>query len=121
MRGLVIAAVPTAALIAIWLADGRSWTALGLGMPIGGQIGLGVAAVGLVVMGVVMRRQMTAPGGPPKVGGDLFPTTPRERTMFLIMGVALGVAWELLYRGYLLWMPVGRRLVWGPRSRGSIC
>jgi membrane protease YdiL (CAAX protease family) len=104
LRGIVIASVPTAALVAIWLGDGRSWTALGLGLPIGGVIGLGVAAIGLFAMGVLMRRQMTAPGGPPKVAGDLFPTTARERAMFLVMGLVLGVAWELLYRGYLLWM-----------------
>jgi membrane protease YdiL (CAAX protease family) len=104
VRGMAIAVVLTVAMLAIWLGDGRSWTALGLGLPLPGLIGLGLAVVGLVGMGVLMRRQMTAAGGPPKVASDLLPTTPNERRMFLVMGVVLGVAWELLYRGYLLWM-----------------
>jgi len=102
-RTILIAASPMAALVALWGAEGRSWIALGLGLGLAGAIGLVVAAVALAFMAVLVRRQMTAPGGPPKLPGGILPTTPQERRLALASGLLVGVAWECLYRGYLLW------------------
>ncbi|HZZ69739.1 MAG TPA: CPBP family intramembrane glutamic endopeptidase [Phenylobacterium sp.] len=104
LRTLAIATVPTAGVLAVWILEGRSWIALGLGLPIGGLAGLGVVVLALPVMGVGMRPKAMAGKTPPTAVTDMLPTTPGERLAFIVSTVVSCAAWELLYRGYLLWV-----------------
>lgn len=103
-RGIFLAAVLAALLAADWGMAGRSPALLGLGWPPAtpGLIGLALAALLLVTAAVVVRSAKANPKAA-DAGAAMLPQTPSERRLFLIMVAVLGVAWEALYRGYLIW------------------
>lgn len=103
LRTIALALALTTPVLAVWSYEGRSWAALGLGLPPAGLIGLGVAVVGLAAMAPGMRRPMKAPEGAAKAALELLPTTPTELAGFLAMTLLAAFAWEVLYRGYLMW------------------
>lgn len=104
LRGTAIAVALTAMMAVAWAGGARPPEALGLDLPIGrpGLIGLGIATallLALVVLGAVMkpRAGAKAPDSP------MLPTSPAEWRLFLIAMPVIAIAWELLYRGYLVW------------------
>jgi membrane protease YdiL (CAAX protease family) len=60
----------------------------------------------LVVLGVTMilrpRREPLIDGDDP--GKDIMPQTPSEAILFVVFALVVGCSWEILYRGYLLWL-----------------
>ncbi|HEX3365488.1 CPBP family intramembrane glutamic endopeptidase [Phenylobacterium sp.] len=102
LRTIVMALLLMVPVLAVWIYRGRSWAALGLGLPLAGMIGLGIAVIGLAAMAPGMRRMKAADGRPP-AALDLLPTTRTELAGFVIMSLLIGFSWEVLYRGYLLW------------------
>lgn len=104
LRGTAIAVALSAMLAVAWAGGARQLDSLGLDLPIGrpGLIGLGIAAallLTLVVLGAVIkpRAGAKAPDSP------MLPITQTEWRLFLISMPVIAVAWELLYRGYLVW------------------
>lgn len=88
-----------------WVAAARPVGALGLGTPVTAPAlaGLGVAAVLLVLLAVVARRQRDRPLQAASAARPaLLPDTPAERRLFVLLAIAVGFGWELLYRGFLL-------------------
>ena len=106
-RSIAIALTLAGALVFIWLVNARSFEALGFDVPISlvGMIGLAIACV---VLGVLAAVSLNAPKrtdpGKPDMPVRMMPRNARERVAFVIFGLVLGIAWEMLYRGYLLWL-----------------
>lgn len=105
MRGTAIALALTAMMAVAWAGSARPLAALGLDLPVSkpGLIGLGIAAVlllALAVMGLTVKPR-GKPAAPPP--GSPMPETPAEWRLFLMSVPIIAVAWELLYRGYLVW------------------
>jgi membrane protease YdiL (CAAX protease family) len=104
-RGTAIAVVLTAMMAAAWASAARPLASLGLDIPVSrpGLIGLGIAAallLALLVMGVTVKPRGKSATPPPD---SPMPETPAEWRLFLISMPVIAVAWELLYRGYLVW------------------
>ena len=100
-----------AATAGLWLALGRSWTALGVVPRLtGGLVGVGV---GLAIVAVIMVRQQSAASASDESLDRLrermgplermLPATRNELSWFYALAVTAGVCEELLYRGYLIW------------------
>lgn len=88
-----------------WLMTGRSIHALGLGIPTSmpALIGLGLAVVLLAILGLSRRDPSTTLRPDVEaVRRELFPDTPGEMRLFLLVTLAAGAGWEILYRGFLL-------------------
>lgn len=94
-------------LFGIWWWEGRALAQLGLDMPVStiGMIGIAAAAVilGLLAAMILLKRG-TATDAKPPPGADLLPQTAGETRLFLLFSLVVGSGWELLYRGYLLWV-----------------
>lgn len=94
------------ALLMVARIEGINGAELGIGtqLGIGGFIGLAIA---LVVVGGLTAATLLARPDPAKVRrhptNALMPEGPREVRLFLLLTPLVGFAWELLYRGYLLW------------------
>lgn len=80
-----------------------SAAALGLDVNLGtkGTIGLGIAIV--ICFGLIMSIVMTKATKHASDAGDLMPEDRREISYFVGMALVIGFAWEVLYRGFLLW------------------
>ncbi|MGN6268586.1 MAG: CPBP family intramembrane glutamic endopeptidase [Sphingomonas sp.] len=110
-RRAILGALALAALLAAdWVVARRPVAALGLDWPIAraGLIGLAIAITLLIAVAA------TSPGDRRPVDPEraakakqaaamLLPETPGELRLFLLFLALVGVIWELLYRGYLLW------------------
>jgi membrane protease YdiL (CAAX protease family) len=99
-----------AAVVALWLAQGRPWSALLLGVPrpLGLTVGL-VLAVAYVVLGLVQRRAiLSRPALRAQARRQLsdleplVPHTPAERRLWPLAAVTAGICEEVLFRGFLL-------------------
>lgn len=105
-RALLLALALDAALAIDWSIGGRSLVTLGLDTPlsVAGRYGLILAAValGLLALFTATARARGA-AQPPADALDMLPQTPQETRLFLLLSLVLGVSWELLFRGYLLW------------------
>ena len=98
--------------LAIWLATGRSWAALGFGWDIdsGFLLGLALTAAAIVTM---MRQYGDLDSATEKTReslrrqiGDLDFMMPRNSTelgRFYIVSVTAGIVEETLWRGYMFW------------------
>jgi len=98
--------------LAIWLATGRSWVALGFGWEVdtGFLIGLALTAAAIVVM---MRQYGSLDSATEKKRaslrrqiGDLEIMMPRNNTelgRFYAVSATAGVVEETLWRGYMFW------------------
>jgi membrane protease YdiL (CAAX protease family) len=108
LRAMALPGALLAALAAIWVSAGRPAALLGLALPLSqaGLIGLAVAAL---VLAAMVLATFATPQKPRRAakgaaeGADLMPATAAEFAVFVVFAIVLGVAWEALYRGYLLW------------------
>lgn len=101
----------TAAVLALWVWEGRPWQALGLTPPAGWRLLVSVALVGPFVWLVLRQirgvRRLT-PGAAsalrPKFAGVDFmlPHTAAERRWFMVLSTTAGVCEELVYRGFIM-------------------
>lgn len=88
-----------------WFASGRSLVMLGLGPPstLAAMIGLALAVVLLVFMSLLVRRKAaTASPNAEQLHREQLPDTPTEVRLFVVMAFTVGIGWEILYRGFLL-------------------
>lgn len=99
-------------IVALWLANGRAWTALALGLPGGWRFAIPAALVALGVAFLLARwRKIGALSAEkraklaPRLGeiGLILPRDAGERRWFAALSVTAGICEELLYRGYLPW------------------
>ena len=109
-------------IVALWLANGRAWTALGLGISGGWR---SETAAALVALGVaflltrwraigalsVEKRAALAP----RLGeiAAILPRDARERRWFAAVSVTAGTCEELVFRGFLLWALAPWLGTWG--------
>lgn len=102
---IVVVAMLLALLALAWAIAGRSIIDLGLDMPAtpAAWAGLIFAAALLATLGILIKRE-TAPtdANRERPRRESMPETPAERQLFLVLSVAVGCGWELLYRGFLL-------------------
>ena len=106
LQATLLAALLSSILALDWLAAGRSPSMLGLQWPppIAGWIGLGIALVILAGLSVGMWAEKTA-GKRPQTDetAALLPDTKAELWLFVVFSLVIGTAWEVLFRGYLIW------------------
>ncbi len=102
-RTIAIVGVLLALLAADWSLTGRSLASLGLDSPPSpaGWIGLAVA-IALIAGMVVMVRKGPRRGSEADAAA-LMPQSPLEKQVFILFSLMVGIGWELLYRGFLLW------------------
>ncbi|HXD83080.1 MAG TPA: CPBP family intramembrane glutamic endopeptidase [Rudaea sp.] len=98
-----------------WWHHARSLAALGLDVPLsrGGAVGFVIVAIILIAatIFVLVRRFRGAPqkdlSGQAKVSAnESIPRSRAELAGFMVLAVLIGVGWEVLYRGFLLWLLV---------------
>jgi len=101
---LMVAGLLTILCIDWWIA-GRSADALGLGLPTTtpALVGLGVSAGLLALFRFLIwyKREAPAPEAE-RAARQLLPQTASEIRMFVAFSLAVGLGWEVLYRGFLL-------------------
>jgi membrane protease YdiL (CAAX protease family) len=93
-------------LIVDWTSSSRQFALLGFEAPLSlvGLIGLLIA--GAILVALVLGTLATKPAkgaAPSSAAQDLMPQTRSELRLFVLFAVVVGIAWETLYRGYLLW------------------
>lgn len=112
VRTMGMATTLLAALSWVWLGAGRSPEALGFALPPAGEVGLALAA--LLLSGLLLYILLAKPSAKPAPDHvvKLMPSTPRETAVFLLMTLVIGTAWEVLFRGYLLWSLGGWIGIW---------
>ncbi len=101
----------TACVIALWLAFGRpfDFLRLGIGHPRWTAIGLALVAL-YVVFAWVQRRAILGHADVEQIvrrqlgrADALMPHTPREYRLFQFVAITAGICEEVLYRGFVLW------------------
>lgn len=106
-RSMAIASALTAGLAAIWITSGRSAVALGFDWPVTTAGVIGLAITGLLLSGLALtapRARAPKDAATREAAVRTMPQNAVERRWFVAFGLTLGFAWELLYRGYLLWL-----------------
>ncbi|MEO5989513.1 MAG: CPBP family intramembrane glutamic endopeptidase [Candidatus Eisenbacteria bacterium] len=116
------------AVVALWIAERRSWTGLGLELRLGGGL-LGVLA-GLFTISLMLWRQRASIEREPelrervraRLAGveKLLPTNDRESTLFAALSVTAGVCEELLFRGFLFWLFTHFLPFWGAAALQAV-
>lgn len=105
-RTIATVVIPSVAVAILWIMSRRSSALLGLGAP--DRLGLILIAVAVVLIGVLMvtapRAKRPTNAARNAAAEAWMPIGRRETTWFLAFAVAVGAGWELLYRGYLLWV-----------------
>ena len=100
-----------AVLLALWASQGRAWSALGL-VPRATPAPLIVAAaLGVLVLVVLVQRRRALASAAALAGirkrmwslERMLPHTRHELRWFLLLSATAGVCEELLYRGFLIW------------------
>jgi CAAX protease family protein len=101
----------TACVIALWLAFGRpfDYLRLGIGNPPRAGIGLALAAAYAVFAWMQRRAVLRQPDAAELVrrqlgrADALMPHTPREYRLFRMVAITAGICEEVLYRGFVMW------------------
>jgi membrane protease YdiL (CAAX protease family) len=108
LRTLAMAGSLLLLLAAIWAGYARPVAWLGLDWPLSrmGWIGLGIATVLLLALSgtLLFSKPRTGNGTSDAAGEAMLPQTPGEWRLFLLVTLVIGAGWELLYRGYLIWV-----------------
>lgn len=111
--GIIIATTvaPTAAVLALWLAGGRPWTAMRLGADVPWRMAAGLAlCVAYTVLAVLQYRTIVAK--PQRLirvrralehAQGIIPRTASELRVFTGVCLSAGLCEEFLFRGYLTW------------------
>lgn len=107
LKTIGMVAVLLALLATSWLETHRSAQALGLDAPIStpALIGLGIAAAIFVAL-FLSRNRKPKPSQMADIEAarrGLYPETPYEMKLFLLLSLAVGGGWEILYRGFLMY------------------
>ena len=106
VQALIKPALLVALLAIDWLVAGRPISLLGLDWPLsrGSSIGFAIAFAILIALAATARFQKpSSDRAMREEGAIMHPETTEEVWLFVLFAVTLGVAWELLYRGFLLW------------------
>ncbi len=101
----------TACVLALWLAFGRpfDYLRLGIGNPPRAAIGFALAAAYAVFAWMQRRAVLRQPGAAELVrrqlgrADALMPHTPREYRLFQMVAITAGICEEVLYRGFVMW------------------
>lgn len=105
-RKTIITVVGLLALLVLdWRITGRTVELLGLGFPATrpALIGLAIATLLLAMLAAyIFRNPAPADVDAALTSYELMPQTPAEVRLFLLLALALGFGWEVLYRGFLL-------------------
>jgi membrane protease YdiL (CAAX protease family) len=105
-RTIVLGAALAGWLLALWRFTGRPWASLGLDPPLTapGLARLGGAALLVLLLAATTRlRRKPADPATRARAAEILPAERGELPGFLLAILVAAVAWELLYRGYLLW------------------
>lgn len=104
-RTITTATLPSLAVAAVWIAQGRPAAWLGLGAPDRTAWILIMVALVLIAGLALAAPRAKRPANPARnaAAEAMMPVGPRETAWFLVFALAVGAGWELLYRGYLLW------------------
>jgi len=105
LHTVLIALALVSALLIDWLQSGRPAAALGLAAPVSnlGMAGLGIASAILVGMLIATTIQLNSKSAKDLKLPDSLPQTSSQFAVFVVFAIVVGCAWEVLYRGYLLW------------------
>lgn len=96
-----------------WWWSGRPWAGLGFDLPLSarGEAGLIIAVLLIVVLlavAQVSERRLSAEKRAAQraklAGNELLPRSAGELRGFLLLALLVGAGWEVLYRGFLLWV-----------------
>lgn len=101
----------TACVLALWLAFGRpfGYLRLGIGNPLRAGIGLALAGAYVVIAWIQRRAVLRQPDAAEIVrrqlgpADALMPHTPRENRLFRMLAITAGICEEVLYRGFVMW------------------
>ena len=101
----------TACVIALWIALGRpfDYLRLGIGYAVRAGIGLALAAAYAGLAWVQRRAVLRRPDAVELVqrqlgrADALMPRTPREYRLFQVVAITAGICEEILYRGFVMW------------------
>jgi hypothetical protein len=101
----------TACVIALWAAQGRSWSALrlGAGTPLRLGIGLLIAVLFIALVWAQRRALLARPERLELVrrklehADALMPHTVGERRIFMAVAITAGLCEEFLFRGFVMW------------------
>lgn len=105
LQTIALALALDGVLAAAWWKSGRPLLALGLDMPptFSGLAGIAAAVVLLAVLAVVVRRGGGRAKSDAARAPDFLPESRQDLVLFLAFAVSVGVSWEVLYRGFLMW------------------
>lgn len=107
--------IATLYVLALWIMQGRSWSALWLGSVIPWRLAIGVSAAAIAVVFFVLqgRKVQKALARPKAVAAlrkqlefanCLAPETGSERRGFWLLSLTAGICEEILFRGFLMWL-----------------
>lgn len=110
-KSLAVIGVLLAVLALACWQSGRPATALGLGLPLStieiwGLVATALLLVGLGVAEALSNRKLTpeerAKHEATMDSDESLPGTPAEFRLYVVLALAIGIGWELLYRGFLV-------------------
>ncbi len=103
LKAIGLAVALLAALTWLWATTGRPAGDLGLSLTPRGEFGLFLA---ILLLGGFLGYLGFAKPSATSIAAEpasMMPSTPRETALFLVTMAIIGPAWEVLFRGYLLW------------------
>ena len=109
-------------IVALWVAQHRPWTDLGLAMPHGWRLVMSLLLVAVtgVLIGLQARSIRALSTEARRAVGERFariavilPHTRAEHRGFRVLAVTAGICEELLYRGFLVWALQPWLTLWG--------
>jgi membrane protease YdiL (CAAX protease family) len=102
LAAVCLAASASAVLLCEWRWSQRPLELLRLGLPLTTR-GAGCLALAAVLLGGLAVAGVRAPPRAAAEEAGLNPRTAREWSAFLVFVVSIGIGWELLFRGFLLY------------------
>ena len=107
LRTVVLGLTPLIVLAVVWMRENRTIADLGLGPPTqpAALVGLGLSLLVVVGLCVASLFNKKRPDDDPQAETmkRMLPQKSAEWPAFIAFCLTVGVAWEVLYRGYLLW------------------